>query len=214
MLSKNSAGPAGGQKSGLARPQDEGGLISHRGRERSQRLFWLLAGISPFTHRGHGTRRTAERARIHLPEGVLSAGLSRLHHAPENARRPRVKLSIKNGRPFGRPYAKAPSVRLASRNRRRGAHWAPVLSCAFCMAFCGRAILFPAGGRWPPLREGPICAACFPEHRRGAQWAPVLPCTFRMVFLRAGNFAFGWGWRPMAAPTRRPNLCGLLPGAP
>ena len=82
LLPKNSAGPAGGQKSGLARPQDEGGLISHRGRERSQRLFWLLAGISPFTHRGHGTRRAAKRARIHLPEGVLSAGVSRLHHAP------------------------------------------------------------------------------------------------------------------------------------
>ena len=102
LLSKNSAGPAGGQKSGLARPQDEGGLISHRGRERSQRLFWLLAGISPFTHRGHGTRRTAERARIHLPEGVLSAGLSRLHHAPENARHPRVKYPV-NGRPMAAP---------------------------------------------------------------------------------------------------------------
>ena len=61
----------------------------------------------------------------------------------------------------GRPYAKAPSVRLASRSRRRGAQWAPVLSCTFCMAFCGRAILLSAGGRWPPLREVPICAARF-----------------------------------------------------
>ena len=53
LLPKNSAGPAGGQKSGLARPQDEGGLISHRGRERSQRSFWLPAGMLPLVHRGY-----------------------------------------------------------------------------------------------------------------------------------------------------------------
>ena len=44
-----------------------------------------------------------------------------------------------------------------------GDHWSPVLPCAFRMAFRRPVILLPAGGRWPPLREGPICAACFPE---------------------------------------------------
>ena len=66
--------------------------------------------------------------------------------------------------------------------------------------------LSSAGGRWPPLREGPICVDCFPEHRRGAQWAPVLPCAFHTIFPRAGNFAFSG--RPVAAPTRGPKLCG------
>ena len=79
-----------------------------------------------------------------------------------------VRLSA--GPPFcfrraagGRPYEKAPSVRLAFRSRRRGDHWSPVLPCAFRMAFRRPAILLPAGGQWPPLREGPICAACIPE---------------------------------------------------
>ena len=52
LLSKNSAGPAGGQKSGLARPQDEGGLISHQGRERSQLSFWLLQAYCPLYTEG------------------------------------------------------------------------------------------------------------------------------------------------------------------
>ena len=51
----------------------------------------------------------------------------------------------------------------AFRDRRRGAHWAPVLSCTFCMAFCGRAILLPAGGRWPPLRKAPADGDTFTE---------------------------------------------------
>ena len=52
LLPKNSAEPAGGQKSGLARPQDEGGLISHQGRERSQLSFWLLQAYCPLYTEG------------------------------------------------------------------------------------------------------------------------------------------------------------------
>ena len=62
----------------------------------------------------------------------------------------------------GRPYERAQSVRLGFLCRRRGAHWAPVLPYAFRSAFRSPAILFSAGGRWPPLREGSICAGCFP----------------------------------------------------
>ena len=54
-------------------------------------------------------------------------------------------------------------------------HWAPALPCAFRAVFCKPVISFPAGGRWPPLREGPICAVRFPAHRRGAHWAPDSP---------------------------------------
>ena len=42
-----------------------------------------------------------------------------------------------------------------------------------------------AGGRWPPLRGGPICAARFPVHRRGRPMgARSVPCVspFEMPF--------------------------------
>ena len=163
-------------------------------RTPSQRLFWLLAGISPFTHRGHGTRRTAERARIHLPEGVLSAGLSRLRYAPENARRPRVKLSIKNGRPmaaYTEPHlcGSLPGTAVGAPIGRP--------SCPVHSAWpsAGRAILL--GGRWRPLRRPHLCNL-LRNRRRGAHWAPALPRPAR--FSAGRQFAFGG--QPMAAPTR------------
>ena len=79
-----------------------------------------------------------------------------------------------------------------------GDHWSPVLPCAFRMAFRRPVILLPAGGRWPPLREGPICVDCFPEHRRGDHWSPVLPCAFRMAFRRpAILLPAGSRWPPL-----------------
>ena len=70
-----------------------------------------------------------------------------------------------------------------------------------------------AGGRWPPLREGPICVDCFPEHRRGAQWAPVLPYTLRRLIWLSLCF----GRRPVAALRGGP-ICAFFPehrkGAP
>ena len=52
LLPKNSAGPAGGQKSGLARPQDEGGL-NLPPRTRTQPTLILAAGrhVAPCTPR-------------------------------------------------------------------------------------------------------------------------------------------------------------------
>ena len=55
-----------------------------------------------------------------------------------------------------------------------------------------------AGGRWPPLREGPICVDCFPEHRRGAQWAPVLPYTLRRLIWLSLCLRRAAGGRPYA----------------
>ena len=97
-------------------------------------------------------------------------------------------------------------------NRRRGAHGASVLLCALCAAFRRPAMLLPAGGRWPPLREGLICADAFRNRRRGAHWAPAFALYTPSGFPQTGNVASGG--RPMAAPTRKPNLCGLLPEPP
>ena len=53
LLPKNSAGPAGGQKSGLARPQDEGGLNLPPRTRTQPALILAAAGILPFVHRGY-----------------------------------------------------------------------------------------------------------------------------------------------------------------
>ena len=53
LLPKNSAGPAGGQKSGLARPQDEGGLNLPPSTRTQPALILAAAGILPFVHRGY-----------------------------------------------------------------------------------------------------------------------------------------------------------------
>ena len=153
---ENSAGPAGGQKSRAGKAADEGGLSPHRGRTRPA-LAGCWQAYRPL-HRGHGTRRTAERARIPLPEECYQQGY---RDCVALLKMPAPRVTFYKKRAFGHPYHEAPSVRLASRNRRRGAHWAPVRICAFCMAFCGRAILAQraAGGR---LRRAPSVAH-FPE---------------------------------------------------
>ena len=129
--------------------------------------------------------------------------------APGSLRRPAILPSAGGRWP---PLREGPICAACFPNRRRGAHWAPVLPRAFRVAFRKPTILLPAGGQWPPLRENPICAACFPNRRRGARSAlHALP-----GFPQTRNFISGW--RPMAAPTRRPHLCrsrsGTAVGAP
>ena len=70
---------------------------------------------------------------------------------------------------------------------------------------------FPQTGtcfrQWPvaaPTRRFPICAARIPELRVGAQWAPALPYAPGRLSRPAILFR-----GPVAAPTRKPNLCGF-----
>ena len=74
LLPKNSAGPAGGQKSGLARPQDEGGLNLPPRTRTQPALILAAAGIFPFVRRGYPRRTKIDRRETprtaHAPAGI------------------------------------------------------------------------------------------------------------------------------------------------
>ena len=61
----------------------------------------------------------------------------------------------------GRPYEKAQSVWIAFRSTVGAPKGRPFCLVRSTRFFREPAILLSAGGRWPPLREGPNCAAGF-----------------------------------------------------
>ena len=114
------------------------------------------------------------------------------------------------GRPVAAP-TRRPICAVCFPEHRRGAQWAPVLPCAFCMAFCGRAILLSAGGRWPPLREGQSVRLASRSTVGAPNGRPS--CPVHSAWPSAGG-QFCFRRAADGRPYAKANLCGLLPGAP